>query len=139
MSLVPFYFADEEKPPTRMRLNPRVPWPYAVACSLYFLFAYRGAATAIPIFAKLFDGLGVDLPLPTRFLMATYGWLLPLFFLGAVVLTIVKQFVRLDELHLHFTNLVLIFVAVVFVPLIVFAVYLPLFELIWKLLSTFIK
>ena len=132
MFSLPFISADK-KPPGKILLNPRVPWPYAIACSLYFLLAYQGFVTALPIFAKLFEGLGVDLPLPTRILMATYWWLFPVFFLGAAVLTIVKQFVRLDELLLRFTNLILIFVGAVLVPLIVIAVYLPLFELTWKL------
>jgi hypothetical protein len=130
---MPFFFAHRNKFPAKMLLNPRVRWPYAVVCCLYFLLTYRGFATATPIYAKLFEGLDVDLPLLTRFLIVTYGWLFPAFFVGAAALTIVKQFVLLDGRRLLITNLILIFVGAVFVPLIGVALYFPLFDLIWKL------
>ena len=133
MSFAPIYIAGEKRLPTGILSNPRAPWPYAAACCLYYLAAYRGFLSAIPTFAKLFEGLGVALTLPTWFLMATYRWLLPLFFVGATVLTILKQFVPLEGLPRRVSTLVLIFVGAVLVPLIVIALYLPLFELIWKL------
>jgi hypothetical protein len=118
------------KPP-----NSRIPWPFALACCLYYLFVYRGLATAIPVFVKLFDGLGVVLPLPTRLLMATYSWLFPVLFLGAVILTIAKQIVILETIRLRIANLFLILVGVVFVPLVLLVMYSPLFVLMWKLHS----
>lgn len=125
--------AEANKLPTRMLLNPRVPWPYAVACCAYFLVAYYCLAGAIPIFAKLFEGLIVDLPLLTHFIIATYWWLFPVFFLGAAALTLVKQFVQLEATRLRITNLFLIFAGAGLVPLTLLAIYLPLLELIWKL------
>ena len=125
--------STDEKPPNKVLLTSRVPWPHAMAFCLYFVLAYGGFATAIPIFAKLFQGLGIELPLLTRFFIATYWWLLPTFFLGAAALTIVRQFALLDGLRLRLTNLILIFVGTILVPLIIIAVYVPLFDLIWKL------
>jgi type II secretory pathway component PulF len=133
MAFTPIYFAGEKKLPRGILSNPRVPWPYAVACSLYYLLAYLALVSAVPSFAKVFEGLGVALPLLTRFLIATYRWLLPLFFVGATALTIVKQCVPLEGLRLRVSNLILIFVGAIFAPLVVLAMYLPLIELIWKL------
>jgi len=125
----------EKELPTNTPPNSRVPWPFAVACCLYYLLAYRGLANAAPILAKLHEGLGTALPLPTRLLMAGYSWLLPLCFGGAVILTIFKQFVPLEKPHLRAVNLILIFLGVVLPSLVIFVFYLPLFDLIWKLQS----
>jgi len=132
MSLAPVFFANRSKFLTSTLLNSRGPWRYAVMCCLYFLVAYRCFLGVIPMFAKLFEGLGVEVPLPTRFLIATFWWLLPAIFLGAAALIIARQFVRLDGLRLRFTNFVLIFVGGVLVPLIVLDLYLPFLDLIWK-------
>ena len=111
----------------------RVSWPFTVVCCLYFLFAYRGLAIAVPIFGEMLTGLGVALPLPTRFLLANYFWLFPVCFCGAVILAIFKQVVPLDKLRLRITNVILIFVGVAVAPLVVLTIYLPLFELMYKL------
>ena len=133
MSFTPFIIADEKDLPPNAPQKSRVPWLYAVACCLYYLLIYRGFALATPIFAKLHEGLGIEIPFPTRLLMATYRWAYPVLFLGAVVLTIVKQFVPLEKLRLRVTNLTLIFVGIVFPPLVIVTFYLPLWILIWKL------
>lgn len=108
-------------------------WLLALVCCLYNLLAYLGLASATPIFAKMFEGLGVALPLPTRLLMASYWWLFPVFFIGAVILTIAKQFVPLEKRFLRLANLFLIVVGVAFAPLVVLTLYLPLLDLTWKL------
>ncbi|HEX8836483.1 MAG TPA: hypothetical protein VF748_06085 [Candidatus Acidoferrum sp.] len=132
-ALTPFILAEEKNLPFNAPPTSRVPWPFAIACCLYYFFAYRGLVRGTSIFAKLFDGLGVAIPFPTRLLIATYWWVYPLIFLGAVILTIFKQFVSLGELRLRIANLFLIFAGVVFPVLVVLIVYLPLFVLIWKL------
>lgn len=124
---------EGKKLSSKILLNPRVPLPHAVACCFYFLITCLGVVKVIPIFATLFDGLGVDVPLLTHFTIATYQWLYPVFFLAAAALTIVKQFVQLDATRLRVTNLFLIFVGAGLVPLTILAMYLPLLELIWKL------
>jgi hypothetical protein len=133
MSFTPLIFASEKDSPPNAPLKSRVPWPYAVACCLYYLLIYRWFALATPIFAKLREGLGIVIPLPTRLLMATYRWVYPVLFVGAAALTIVKQFVPLEKPRLRITNLFLIFAGIVFPPLVVLAWYWPLFDLIWKL------
>ena len=125
----------EKESPPNTPLHWRLRWPFAVACCLYFLLAYLFLATATPTFAKLFEGLSVDLPLPTRLLMKSYSWLFPVFFVGAVILTIAKQIVPLDKSRLRIANLILIFVGVVFLPLVILDFYLPWLVLVYKLHS----
>ena len=134
MAFTPFSFANERGLSADAPKS-RVPWPFAIACCVYYLLAYRGLAVAAPIFAKLFEELGIEIPFSTRFLMASYWWLYPVVFLGAVILTIVKQFVSLCGARLRVANLSLIFVGVVFIPLAALSYYLPLFVLIHKLQS----
>lgn len=132
-TLTPFIFADDKGLPPNSRPKSRVPWPFAIACCVYYLLAYRGLVAATPTFAKLFEGLGVEIPFPTCFMMTTFRWIYPLIFLGAVNLTIIKQFVLLEKLCLRIANLFLIFAGVVFPILAVLVFYLPLFVLIWRL------
>jgi hypothetical protein len=114
-------------------MKSRLPWPFAIACCIYFLFIYRWLAIITPIFANLHQGLGVDIPLPTRILNAGYWWFYPTFFFGAMALTIVKQFVSFDGVRLRIANIFLIFAAIGFAPVTVMLWYLPLCTLIWKL------
>jgi len=133
MSFTPFIFSDEKDLPPNAPQKSRVPWLYAVACCVYYLLIYSWFASATPVFAKLHEGLGIVIPLPTRVLMATYRWAYPVLSLGAVALTIVKQFEPLERWRLRAANLTLIFVGVVFPPFVVLTWYLPLWILIWKL------
>jgi len=113
----------------------RVSWPFAVACCLYYLFVYGGLTVSVPIFGELFTGLGVVPQLPTRLLLSNHSWIFSVCFCGAVVLVIFKQLVRLDKTRLRIANVILIFVGVALVPLVVFTMYLPLFDLMRKLHS----
>src|SRR4051812_30254512 len=45
-----------------------------------------------PKFIDMYLSMGVELPLPTRLVIATYRFLYPLWFGGATVLVIAKQF-----------------------------------------------
>jgi hypothetical protein len=67
--------------------------------------------------------------------MVTYTWVDPVLFVGAAILTLVKQFVPLDGRHLRMANFILIFLGIVFAPLSVLVLYWPLLELIWRLQS----
>jgi hypothetical protein len=135
MSLALVFLAHREEPPANARMKSRLSWPFAIACCIYFLFTYGWLAIATPIFSALHQGLGVDIPLPTRILYATCGWLYPTFFTGAIALTIVKQCVTFDGVRLRIANIFLVFAAIGFAPVTVMLWYLPLFTLIWKLHS----
>jgi hypothetical protein len=116
-------------------VDARSPWWLTVPCCLYFLVLCGGMLKAIPSFAELFAGLGVDLPFPLNVLMATYRWSLPLFYLCAVAVAVLKQFVSLHGMRLRLANFTLIFAGILLPPLVVLCMYSPLFILIHKLHS----
>ncbi len=111
----------------------RSPWWLTISCCIYFVILCRSYFTFVPIFAELFKGLGVDLPFPTNLLMATYRWSLPLFYLFASGVAVVKQFVPLQGMRSRLANLTLIFAGILMLPLVILCMYLPLFVLIHKL------
>jgi hypothetical protein len=111
----------------------RSPWWLTVSCCIYFGILCSSYFAFVPIFAALFTGLSVDLPFPTNLVMATYRWSLPLFYLFASGVAVVKQFVPLQGVRSRLANLTLIFAGILIPPLIVLSMYLPLFVLIHKL------
>jgi hypothetical protein len=119
--------------PSFTQKGSRVPWLVAIIGFLYYAWLGIGFVKVIPILAKLYDGLGVELPFPTRVLLSTYFWSLPTLFWGAAVLTIVKQWVEFHGLQLRAANWLLIFVGAILPPSVILVVYLPLFSLIGKL------
>jgi len=132
MSFTPLIFA-KAKDLLADAPKSRFPWPFAISCCVYELLAGRGLAAAAPIFVKLFHGLGIQIPFPTRFLAASDSWIFPVVFLGAVMRTIVKRFAPPDKLRLRIANGVLVFVGVVSPILVVLVFYSPLFVLIRRL------
>jgi hypothetical protein len=111
----------------------RSPWWLTVICCIYFVILCRSCLIFVPIFAELFKGLGVDLPFPTNLLMTTYRWSLPLFYLFASGVAVVKQFAPLQGVRSWLANFTLIFAGILMPPLVAFCMYLPLFVLIYKL------
>jgi hypothetical protein len=73
------------------------------------------------------------LPFLTRFLLATYRWLCPAFFIGIAVVLIARQFFVTDAKKRLIETAVAFVVSSCSVTLIIVALYLPLFELIRKL------
>lgn len=121
--------------PGPARKGSRLPWYVAVIGCIYYAWLGIAFQRAIPIFSKLFIGLGVDLPLPTRILFSTYAWFIPVLFLGAVILTIANQTAIFNDSQRRIANLFLLFTGVVFPALIVLALYSPMFVLIYRLHS----
>jgi uncharacterized membrane protein len=96
-------------------------------CTCVFLFQSTG------IFREMFKGIGVELPLATRFLITTYSWFYPLVFIGAAVLVIAKEFV-LGNIQRRLAATVIVFLVVVSsVGLVQYVLYLPLLELVKRL------
>jgi len=92
-----------------------------------------GLFQATPIFRDLFNGLGVDLPVATKFLLANYVWLYPVFFGGAAILLIVCEF-AVHEKRRRLTATIIIFSASVSsLAVAYFILYLPCFDLVVKL------
>ncbi|HMD40486.1 MAG TPA: hypothetical protein VKH15_14475 [Candidatus Acidoferrum sp.] len=109
------------------------PWWLTVCCCIYFAILCRSYFIFVPIFAELFKGLAVDLPFPTNLLMATYRWSLPLFYLFASGVAVIKQFVPMRGVRSWLANITLIFAGILMLPLVVLCMYLPLFVLTYKL------
>jgi hypothetical protein len=103
-----------------------------VGC-LYFLWLAVGFTRTIPIFTTLYAGLGVELPLPTRILLSSHFWFLPIVFIVAAMLTVAKKLAEFNKRQLRVVNIVLIVFGAVFPALVVWFLYLPLFVLIGKL------
>jgi hypothetical protein len=113
----------------------RIPWYVAVIGCVYYAWLWLSLHVAIPIFAQLFMGLGIDLPLPTRILFLTYAWLFPVLFLGALILTLARHFAVLNDSQRPIANWCLLFIGAIFPALVVLALYWPLFVLTYKVHS----
>ncbi len=98
----------------------------AVFVSLGCLTSSLLLAKEVPIFGGLFQGLEVDLPFATRFLVANYGWISALF-VGEAVLPTVTEFLIPATRRLIITGS-----AFAALALVVFIPYLPLIELARK-------
>jgi hypothetical protein len=102
-----------------------------------FLCSVLGLASAhfVQPFAALFQGLGVKLPPPTRLMMATYMWLLPLLFTALAVLVILKEFLARDTRRRFLLTTSVFLAAVITVGSVIFILYLPVLTLGAKLAS----
>ena len=104
----------------------------AVFVSLGCLTSSLLLAKEVPIFGGLFQGLEVDLPFATRFLVARYGWISALFVGGAAVLPPVTEFlIPATRRRLIITGSAFA-ATVASLALVVFILYLPLIELARK-------
>ncbi len=102
----------------------------AVFVSLGCLTSSLVLAKEVPIFGGLFQGLEVDLPFATRFLVANYGWISALF-VGEAVLPTVTEFLIPATRRLIITGSAFA-ATVASLALVVFIPYLPLIELARK-------
>jgi type II secretory pathway component PulF len=103
-----------------------------VGC-LYFVCLAVGFGRAILPFTKLYEGLGVELPLPTRILLSFHSWFAPIVFALAAMLTVAKKLVEFSRRQLRVVNIALVVIGAVLPGLFVLFLYLPLFVLIGKL------
>lgn len=84
-------------------------------------------------FVSLFRGLGVELPWPTRFLLATYTWLLPLLFTVLAAWVILKEFSAREPSRKFLLTRRIFFAVLVTAGLTILALYLPVLTLGMKL------
>jgi len=108
-------------------------WGTSVFVSLCCIFICIALVQFTRNFMELFKGIGVELPLATRLLIATYSWLFPLLFVGAAVLVIAKEFVLHKMRHRLATTAVVFLAAISSVGLVQYVLYLPLLDLVKKL------
>jgi hypothetical protein len=111
-------------------------WALTAFVALQCAVSAIAMVRVVSIFQEMFKGIGVELPWPTRLLLATYYWSLPAFFLILVLLLIGKEFALLENRR-KFVFTGEIFLAAVFTPgLVMLILYLPLFVLIRRLSDT---
>ena len=108
-------------------------WGASIFVSLCCICTCVVLVQSTGIFRELFKGLGVEIPLLARFLIATYSWLYPLLFIGAAVLVIAKEFVLHDMRYRLATTAVVFLAAVSSVGLVQYVLYLPMLDLVKKL------
>ena len=108
----------------------RISLSVVVGC-VYFISLGVGFTRVIPIFSKLY-GVAIELPLPTRILLSSYFWILPMLFTGAAMLNIAKRLAHFSRRQLHIVNVALIFIGAVLPALIAWYLCLPLFALVGK-------
>lgn len=108
-------------------------WIATVLASAYILWSGTMLYLSPPKFIDLYSSLGVELPLATRIVLATYRFGYPLWFGGATAVVIAKQFFVREK----WPNLSITLMAVVMVDIIsrtvVWALYRPIFDMTEKL------
>ena len=107
----------------------------AVGASLGCLTTSLLLVKVVPIFGGLFNGLVVELPFATRFVVTHNGWIAAMFVCGALLLPIFTEFVNPATRRMIVTGSAFA-ASSASVVLVVFTMYLPLFELIRKLGQT---
>ena len=105
----------------------------ALIVSLCCIFTCVILIQATRIFGNLLRDLGMELPLATRFLIATYSWLYPLLFVGAAVLVIAKEFVIRDMGRRWAATVIIFLVVISSAGLVQYVLNLPLLDLVQKL------
>jgi hypothetical protein len=108
-------------------------WIATILACAYIVWSGTMLYLSTPRFIDLYSSLGVELPLATRIVIATYRFGYPLWFGGATALVIAKQFYVREK----WPNLSISLMAVVMVDIAgrtaVWALYRPLFDLTEKL------
>ncbi len=127
---------NESKTQKQAQVGKLFSWLATVIVALFCILDGLYIVRAIPIFANMLQGLGVELPLPTRVLLATYYWFFPLFFIALAVFVIWKE-TLLRELSYRFVVTITVFLASLGAPgLVALVLFQPLFVLIKKLGET---
>jgi type II secretory pathway component PulF len=122
--------------PQQGRAN-RVPVePLVRIMAMFASIGYRTAsvllAKVVPIFAALFKGLEVELPFTTRILVTHDRWISAWFLGGAVILPIVTEFLISATRRCLIISSSAFAASAASVGLVVFVLYLPVFELARK-------
>ena len=84
-------------------------------------------------FASLFAGLDVDLPWPTRFLIATHSWLLSTYFLVLAVLALGKEWLSRDFRLKRLITVRIFLAALISAGIVLLLLYLPVLTIASKL------
>jgi hypothetical protein len=108
-------------------------WIIAIFISLGCLFTCFVLLRSIRMFDELFKGVGVELPVATKFLISNYVWIFPAFYGGAAVFSIVKELIVRSVPRRLVTSAAVVVAAVASLGLLHFVLYLPVLNLARKL------
>jgi hypothetical protein len=115
------------------RSGTAITWLATILACGYSLWIGWSLYRSVSAFAEMYNSMGVVLPVMTRFVVASYRWLFPVFFVGAAIAMIVKQLFVRDK----WINLSITFITALAVDLvgsgIVRALYRPMLDLMEKL------
>ncbi|HWZ96724.1 MAG TPA: hypothetical protein VN025_03105 [Candidatus Dormibacteraeota bacterium] len=121
------------QPHTQSQTSLAISWSVAGVVTFLCLVLALASTRFVQPFNALFQGLSVELPGPTRFLLATYSWLLPMFYFSLAVFAIIIQFSDRDFRTKRLATVRVFLAALVSVGFIVFILYLPLLTVASKL------
>jgi hypothetical protein len=108
-------------------------WIIAMFISLGCLFTCFVLLRSIRMFDELFKGLGVELPVATKFLISNYVWIFPAFYGGVAVFSIGKELIVRSVPRRLVTSAAVVVAAVASLGLLHFVLYLPVLNLARKL------
>jgi hypothetical protein len=121
------------QPHTQSQTSLAISWCVAGVVTFLCLVLALASTRFVQPFNALFQGLSVELPWPARFLLATYSWLLPMFYFSLAVFAIIIQFSDRDFRTKRLAAVRVFLAALVSVGFIVFILYLPLLTVASKL------
>src|SRR4030095_3322008 len=115
-----------------------IPWNtlagiIAIFISLGCLFTCFVLLRSIRMFDELFKGLGVELPVATKFLISNYVWIFAAFYGGAAFFSIGKELIVRSVPRRLVTSAAVVVAAVASLGLLHFVLYLPVLNLARKL------
>jgi len=103
-----------------------------VACA-YFAWLFGFHWRSVGAFRQMYEGLGAELPLPTRFVVNQRAWFFPLLFAIFAGAAIGKERLIADKRLSVMVTFLLTIVGQFVAQALVTAYYVPLFDLIRKL------
>jgi len=110
-----------------------ISWGVTVFVAFFCLLLALASRGMIRPFDALFQGLSVEVPWPTRFLLATYSWLLPVLYLSLGLVAISVQSSKRDFRTKRLAIVRIFLGAIVSAGLVIFILYLPLLTIASKL------
>jgi type II secretory pathway component PulF len=111
----------------------RLAWITDAAACAYFAWLFGFHWRNVGAFGQMYEGLGAELPLLTRFVVGQGTWLFPLLFAVFAGAAVGKERLIADKRFSVMVTFLLTIVAQFVAQALVTAYYLPLFDLIGKL------
>ena len=108
-------------------------WAMTIFVIFWCLVFCLALVNSTGTFATLFSALDVQPPFVTRFLLANHKWVYPLLFSATGLFVLAKEFVVRDARSRLATTAIVFVATVSSLGLVIYVLYLPMFDLINKL------